>query len=434
MSHQITPIKYAPQITPSWKDNQPLSRTISKVVRLIALLLFFGALTTVLGGEVHAVARHQIPSSCTPSPFENLVFARHPELNFKPALSPLANCSHALLSRPGIAANPHNTTQGYSLPQMDSLVIRRPLSVVHSEAVWRLHRIAAAQGGDRNFTRMVQDVQRDPLRRDGVQVTIPPDPTTLYFGLSEQQTANEMKAERFVLQWMKNSSQLTPDQIVNAMCQTHRILLESSILNFAGRYREQASMDVLSLPYGTYPQVINLIRARSTEGEAEANIETFQQMCREVNGVITYISSARTPDQRRVLKLIDAQMSSMPDAIPTDMLTLAANLQAALSCQNFNAFVLGSFLHQVMVEIHPFLDGNGHLARLLLRTAFRLRGLLPPIFPSYAEYVREVLADKRADPPYKGGFAVYVHRMWKQTMQQLGHLSSCTLPLLSPSN
>jgi len=74
--------------------------------------------------------------------------------------------------------------------------------------------------------------------------------------------------------------------------------------------------------------------------------------------------------------------------------------------QNLHPVVLAAFAHKRLVEIHPFTDGNGRTARLLMNLILVNRGYqivsIPPILR--LEYINALQASQRSENPSDKAF------------------------------
>lgn len=90
------------------------------------------------------------------------------------------------------------------------------------------------------------------------------------------------------------------------------------------------------------------------------------------------------------------------------MLKFVKDLREALvemkRCGNIDPIALAAFAHKKIGEIHPFVDGNGRIARGLMNVILMQFGINPVIFTNDAEYTAAVEKDMR----HPGYFTKYL--------------------------
>lgn len=81
------------------------------------------------------------------------------------------------------------------------------------------------------------------------------------------------------------------------------------------------------------------------------------------------------------------------------MAQFASELKTALiemkKCGRIDPIAIGSFVHQKIGEIHPFLDGNGRLSRAFLNAILMEYGVEPVVFTNDEEYTKAVEKDNQ---------------------------------------
>ena len=81
-------------------------------------------------------------------------------------------------------------------------------------------------------------------------------------------------------------------------------------------------------------------------------------------------------------------------------------------------FELAAWVHMSLVEIHPFEDGNGRLARILMNTELKRFGYHSVVFLKDKEYSEAIHKDRQ----HSGGFAAYIDQVYHtipQVMQKV---------------
>ena len=76
-----------------------------------------------------------------------------------------------------------------------------------------------------------------------------------------------------------------------------------------------------------------------------------------------------------------------------------------------------ALLHKKFVFIHPFKDGNGRVARLLMNTALIQKGYLPVVIPPVlrSEYIELLEKAHRIDSP----FIEFIAELEKEAQREL---------------
>jgi Fic family protein len=109
------------------------------------------------------------------------------------------------------------------------------------------------------------------------------------------------------------------------------------------------------------------------KGKAETSQETIQQIHEIITqGILTDGGKYRTQNVR-----VMGARKTPPDfsKIPSLMSALIKNM----SKKGQNPVEIASFFHHRLVEIHPFIDGNGRVARLLTNLYLLKKGYSNPL-------------------------------------------------------
>jgi Fic family protein len=94
---------------------------------------------------------------------------------------------------------------------------------------------------------------------------------------------------------------------------------------------------------------------------------------------------------------------------------------AASSRNNFHPVEFAALLHKRFVFIHPFIDGNGRVARLLMNTALIQDGYMLAIIPPVLrqEYINTLEHAHKDDGPFLTFIAERVYETQKEIMRLL---------------
>lgn len=108
-----------------------------------------------------------------------------------------------------------------------------------------------------------------------------------------------------------------------------------------------------------------------------------------------------------------------PDLIPKEMEKLFAWIA---SCRDeFHPVEFAAQLHKRFVFIHPFIDGNGRLSRLLMNTALLQNGYMLAVIPPVLrqEYINSLELAHKDDRPFMDFIAERVYETQKEIMRLL---------------
>lgn len=108
-----------------------------------------------------------------------------------------------------------------------------------------------------------------------------------------------------------------------------------------------------------------------------------------------------------------------PDNIQIEMDSLFQWIMAERN--NFHPVKFATQLHKRFVFIHPFKDGNGRIARLIMNTALIQDGYLPAVIPPVVrhEYIELLERAHRDDKPFEKFIAERVIESQKEIMRLL---------------
>lgn len=89
--------------------------------------------------------------------------------------------------------------------------------------------------------------------------------------------------------------------------------------------------------------------------------------------------------------------------------------------EHFHPVVFAALLHKRFVFIHPFKDGNGRIARLLINTALIQDGYLPAMIPPVLrrDYIELLEKAHQDDKPFEQFIAKRVLESQKEIMRLL---------------
>ena len=120
-------------------------------------------------------------------------------------------------------------------------------------------------------------------------------------------------------------------------------------------------------------------------------------------------------------------MPPLPEEIPMHMQTFISELKK--KWETTHPIVLSAFAHQKLVDIHPFIDGNGRTARLLMNLIVINRGYqiisIPPILR--AEYIDALEAARRGSGIKKEAFSRFIAQCEVEAQKDFCRMFQITL-------
>lgn len=108
-----------------------------------------------------------------------------------------------------------------------------------------------------------------------------------------------------------------------------------------------------------------------------------------------------------------------PERIPTEMVELLS--WAAHERELLHPVIFAAQMHKRLVFIHPFKDGNGRIARLVMNAALIQKGFMPAVIPPVLrhEYIELLEKSHRNDKPFERFIAERVFESQKEIMRLL---------------
>ena len=228
--------------------------------------------------------------------------------------------------------------------------------------------------------------------------------TTCLFAMNPRKLKNYEKASEHAQTWIQKLDQLSEKEICDELLQSHRTLMTGVGSRKAGKYRNQIVIifkDDAEDQDRSPKAVMQLIRKR---GGTENQVELFR------NQILPKFKAKRedfTPEERAVISFFGYPTPPSKE-IPSLMTEFAGNLKAMArqmkSCEDFDPIAFAAYAHQELGRIHPFEDGNGRTARLVMNGILKEAGYQAVVFPSEEEYTNAVVRD--GEKP--GHFANYL--------------------------
>lgn len=193
--------------------------------------------------------------------------------------------------------------------------------------------------------------------------------------------------------------------IIKTMKKTHEIMLRHALIAAPGQFRTEdlfITADHVKKDFEGYKK--ELLANGGTANDVRILKGIWAKMISRPNW-----TSFCTEEELAVFKKI-AFFPPAFEKIPAAMKVFADQLKIRIEkMRNGEADVVetAAWAHQEIGRIHPFLDGNGRMARAWMSTILQLGGIRGVIFPDDAEYTQAIIAEQRG----VGSFADYLREM-----------------------
>lgn len=207
-----------------------------------------------------------------------------------------------------------------------------------------------------------------------------------------------------------------PTEIVEFIKKIHKILMN----NIPGNYAHQDEMNLA----GKFRKTVIFVFKKSLEEDEKELIAFYEKnnkpsLAKLVKSAFSKVK-LNYPMTKKERAMIDtvAYIPAPVDDIQKQMDSFAEKFKQ-LAQAEVHPIALAAWVHMQIVNIHPFGDGNGRIARLFLNTMLVRGGYEPLIFLDRDQYVKAVEEDHKIP----GAFAAYL----AQEMEQ----QSKSVPLLA---
>lgn len=133
------------------------------------------------------------------------------------------------------------------------------------------------------------------------------------------------------------------------------------------------------------------------------------------------VNSEPSLELRKIFDKMDMFVPAAPHLIPLKMDNFVATLKEMIANQE-DPIQIAAFVHMMIVNIHPFQDGNGRLARAWMNTILTAYGLPSIVFSNRKEYYIAVAREKQIP----GSFAKYLRDKeipWTEQQKIKGHIT-----------
>ncbi|MEI8365581.1 MAG: Fic family protein [Parachlamydiaceae bacterium] len=260
----------------------------------------------------------------------------------------------------------------------------------------------------------------EAFRTKGFQVMVPAGAIAekkieVSLGLNPKNAANYRRVlQRVTTQVLQSPCFFNkePVDILDFLKSLHKILLKGIPANnlitdsrlYPGEYRRDEIV-VFHDPNIEGTDLESLVEHLRSKGATKKELKSFTKAFGKLAKLDpnTPLSEAMTDQEIKSLQEIWFLPPS-PSKISTLMLKFVNQLKTFIA-QDIHPVALAAWAHCELGRIHPFTDGNGRMARILMNTLLIRGGYEPVIIPNDTLYTAALNADYMDDP---GAFASYV--------------------------
>lgn len=396
-SPNISDLNHQTESTSFWKKATAfglIALTISVPVMGILGVILFNQ-----GTPTQTIARSDIPPSNCEPPSDMKSYLTLPSMK-SPQVASLPYESR--LQRPGITGLGDGKIGYQSGPNL------RKEHDQHARTVQAIHRLAEnypqiqnakakAKGSDTRGFLVVADKRN-------------PDSTRVLLALNPDANRNYERARDCAYSFLSGIDQLTDRELRKKIIETNQLMVSGKILA-NGTYREKA---MLVFEDGDVDYTVEMLSDSIRKKGGDQAVKIFRN---EILKKLNRDDDNLTPKEREILSWIAYFPARIVD-IPELMRLYAENLRFGFDqmgkCKTFDVIGFAAYAHQELVRIHPFDNGNGRTARLIMNEILKLGGYQAVVFHSDKEYTAAVSKDGRES----GYFADYLRKTaipWTQT-------------------
>lgn len=228
--------------------------------------------------------------------------------------------------------------------------------------------------------------------------------------------------KRLRLEWNYNSSHIEGNTLTYSETELLIIFDRTTGEHEMREYEEMKAHDV----------AVRLVYDYAADHERDLN-ETFIKQLNEILLVRPFWKVAITPDGQQTRRLIDIGVYkkhpnsvrlvngeifhyASPEETPARMNDLLENYRSQISNTEFHPVQTAALLHYELVRIHPFDDGNGRIARLLMNYVLIKNGYPPVVIKSSAKN-NYLAALNKADVGDMDAFIKYIAEQLVDSLQ-----------------
>lgn len=219
-----------------------------------------------------------------------------------------------------------------------------------------------------------------------------------------KEMSDQIDANAHMRDWMEKIQYLSANEIIQNLIQSHDLLFRNQGPSLGLRKENVQVFDVFDRDR-TEENWIELVKDRGTEEDRKI----FKD---EILPKFDSHNFYPRPVERQILKRLGLLCHFPPDypEVPDLILDFGQKFKDSymkmISCPSeFDPIGFAAWTHQKIGEIHPFPDGNGRIARMVMNNIMKIAGHPPVVFPTREDYTEAIKEDDFQTP---GHFAQYV--------------------------
>lgn len=235
----------------------------------------------------------------------------------------------------------------------------------------------------------------DPLECNGILFSIAPhepDEQNITAYISPKKMENYHRAHQYLHTQVlaKNLSEYTEEEILQALIKSHYLIMQGSSEQVEGEYRTQ---ELLVAEEHVEKDVEGFVRELQSQGVSKTGIQAFRKAMKKFQAFYQkhesldgFLNTLNPVEKAVFSKVITLPLSAKK--IDQAMQTFVTQLKQKIA-QNEDSVELAAWVHQQLVAIHPFGNGNGRFSRLWMNAILSTGGYQFVYFPSQKEYSAE---------------------------------------------
>lgn len=196
-------------------------------------------------------------------------------------------------------------------------------------------------------------------------------------------------------------------KIIHAIKGTNKHLCQQLLPN-AGKYRTLAVLVMDAKIKDGKAETTEEVLARN--GGTAADFKNWNKIIQKIGQYGTFEKAFDhvSKEEIETLKKIGF-VACRPEEVPSEMIALADRIQEIglkIINREVDAVAAAAYVHQEIVKVHPFEDGNGRTARIWMNAMLQLGGFKAVVLPDGDEYSAAVDEDQKSP----GTFVSYLEK------------------------